>query len=554
MVSHDIAVNGVQFSGATQMAPTVLQMNREDFPDAFLRDLGAIPPSNQPGAPAPPQISSAQAVSTSGAAPATLYQPTARVVHVALVQLNCQTAGSPRVDPTRVLSAGLVIRRVPRMYGQIQVGFSPGTAWPWMKNPAGQTGWVQPQAPAQNGSLALPPIWSPDDDPDPTKRPQLKSGRADLDTLLSNQSLSAALTESVTPAFAAAPVVCNAAQRSFVYALIPTASSEANTLQPLSVSPLQDSDLLPILTTFLTAGSHVVPQPDKDVTYKLMSDDYAKAQGKSDFTSFAATLRLLYSSFGAFDGSATAQPLLDQLNKYSVTVWDSSEYVNKPMGAFYQDAAAKLIAYDPNDPATPTVPCLRMPIAWGFFSGPDQTDLLAVMKPLLQARGQAAAPPQGRYQDSTRLYRMRMFFRIKGETPSCPPELVWSCYTDPFRFGAWYESAGRPTAPVPLPDPFDPNTLKNSKPSSSFAVPPKLMNAMQSASLTNLSAGTPPAGGGGLNLNWICGFSIPLITICAFFVLNIFLMLLNIVFFWLPFIKICIPFPIPAPSSGGQED
>jgi hypothetical protein len=80
------------------------------------------------------------------------------------------------------------------------------------------------------------------------------------------------------------------------------------------------------------------------------------------------------------------------------------------------------------------------------------------------------------------------------------------------------------------------------------------MNAIQGASLTGLSAGTPPGGGGGLTLGRICGFSIPLITICAFFVLNIFLMLLNIVFFWLPFIKICIPFPIPAPSSGGKED
>ena len=34
-----------------------------------------------------------------------------------------------------------------------------------------------------------------------------------------------------------------------------------------------------------------------------------------------------------------------------------------------------------------------------------------------------------------------------------------------------------------------------------------------------------------------------LITICAFIVLNIFLSLLNIIFFWLPFVKICVPFP-----------
>jgi zinc transporter ZupT len=46
-------------------------------------------------------------------------------------------------------------------------------------------------------------------------------------------------------------------------------------------------------------------------------------------------------------------------------------------------------------------------------------------------------------------------------------------------------------------------------------------------------------------LGWgmICGFSIPIITICAFIVLQIFLSLFHILFWWLPFIRICIPFP-----------
>jgi hypothetical protein len=80
------------------------------------------------------------------------------------------------------------------------------------------------------------------------------------------------------------------------------------------------------------------------------------------------------------------------------------------------------------------------------------------------------------------------------------------------------------------------------------------MNAMQNTSLTGLSNGSGGGGGGGINLTWICSFSIPLITICAFFVLNIFLSLLNIVFFWMAFIKICIPFPIPKPSASPTED
>ena len=52
-----------------------------------------------------------------------------------------------------------------------------------------------------------------------------------------------------------------------------------------------------------------------------------------------------------------------------------------------------------------------------------------------------------------------------------------------------------------------------------------------------------PGPGTGFDLDWICGFSIPIITICAFIVLNIFLVLLNLLFFWLPFVKVCIPFP-----------
>jgi hypothetical protein len=41
-----------------------------------------------------------------------------------------------------------------------------------------------------------------------------------------------------------------------------------------------------------------------------------------------------------------------------------------------------------------------------------------------------------------------------------------------------------------------------------------------------------------------CGgfsLSIPIITICAMIILFIFLNLLNIVFWWLPFVKICFP-------------
>ncbi|RME10049.1 MAG: hypothetical protein D6802_10375, partial [Ardenticatenia bacterium] len=47
----------------------------------------------------------------------------------------------------------------------------------------------------------------------------------------------------------------------------------------------------------------------------------------------------------------------------------------------------------------------------------------------------------------------------------------------------------------------------------------------------------------GFSVGMICSMSIPIITICALVLLLIVVNLLNIVFWWLPFFKICIPVP-----------
>jgi hypothetical protein len=57
------------------------------------------------------------------------------------------------------------------------------------------------------------------------------------------------------------------------------------------------------------------------------------------------------------------------------------------------------------------------------------------------------------------------------------------------------------------------------------------------------------ADGGSFDLGLICSFSIPIITICALLVLMIFVQLLNIVFWWLPFLRICFPIGLKADSS-----
>ncbi len=414
-----------------------------------------------------------------------------------MVELACESPGYPRVDPARVLSAGLVLRRVPN------AGGAADETWPWMSNPKGQFAWIK-----RDASLH-------DDDPDPTLRRRLQSGQASLDQMLLDQSLATALTESSTPAFVAPPSVCNATGRTLAYALIPTASSEASTLPGSSpMPPIDHKTLYKLLPTLLKHGDHGAPSADRSVNYQFMSDDYAKAHQASDFTTFSTTLRMLYASFGAFDDADGAK-LLDALNQYAVTIVRDQVSYRQPMGDFYREAATKLIDYDANHGAKPA-PELKMPSEWDCFSREEQGKLFDVMAPLLQTRGSAASVPQGRFQDSSRLYRARLFFRVRGEHAGCPPELVWSHYSDPFRIAAWYESSGRPVAPVPMPDVFDKNVLQSAKKASSFSVPQSLMNSMGSASLTGLSSGQAPAGGGGgVGITWICSFSIPLITICT---------------------------------------
>ena len=531
MVKHDVLVRGVDMQGTAHRVPVLLQMHDTDFPAHFLQDLAK--PGQKP-------VSSATSVASSQASPATLFQPVQRMVHLAMVQLNCNTLAFPRLATTRVESAGLVIRRVYRKPGGPN---SPAmddvkSPWAWMRSAAGTFDW----APLNASQEKL--------DPDPGKRPQLQSGRADLDQLLAAMSLSSAMTEVFTPAFVAPPDTCNALGRTIVYALIPTASSEVSDSQPPPPrydNPTDRQNLSDSLPVFLKHGTLSVPLPGTPITSQWLSDDFLLNQqpplSPADiklFQAFTTTLRLLQTVFGAFDDTSEGRRILQVLNRHHVV----QSGVTRRMGDFYSSSANALLGPDTSASTT-----ITMPTQWDSLTGPDQNDLLDVLIQALTPQSTKALAPQGRFQDATRLYTVRIFLRVKPENPACPTELIWSAPSEPFRIAAWYESAGRPHPPIALPDPSKLRDL--AKPNASFHVPAGLMNAMQGSSLSGLMKGG--GGGGGITIDWICGFSIPLITICAFFVLNIFFSLLAIIFFWLPFFKICIPIPVPKPSDGDNS-
>jgi len=103
-----------------------------------------------------------------------------------------------------------------------------------------------------------------------------------------------------------------------------------------------------------------------------------------------------------------------------------------------------------------------------------------------------------------------------------------------------------PVRPIRIPMPVDTSTegLKKYGKGVSFILSNQLRAQMDRVKgLKELMDGDLN-GEAQLDIGLICSFSIPIITICALIVLMIFVSLLNIIFWWLPFLKICLPIPV----------
>ena len=172
--------------------------------------------------------------------------------------------------------------------------------------------------------------------------------------------------------------------------------------------------------------------------------------------------------------------------------------------------------------------------------------IAGAVKQSLEARFRESGPKTRRFDDPNALYRIHAFIRARG-SPTCPPEIHWAEPSAPFTIVPWWESGGAPVHTISLPD-LDAESVKKIKPNVAFSLPPKLAALLSQTKPEDFLKGSAKEPSG-VGLGWICSFSIPVITLCAFIVLNIFLSLLHIVFQWLFYIKICLPFPRRTQSS-----
>jgi hypothetical protein len=149
--------------------------------------------------------------------------------------------------------------------------------------------------------------------------------------------------------------------------------------------------------------------------------------------------------------------------------------------------------------------------------------------------------PGAATDDEDSQLRRRYFVRLVYEHAPCAPKL--SAPSASFRLASPLDVEA-PARPVRIELP-DISNLRAFKRGVGMEMSPELRDVMNRIH-KGMADGEDLEGSGiEWTLGMICSFSIQIITLVAFIVMFIFLILLNIVFWWLPFLKICFPIPVP---------
>jgi hypothetical protein len=512
---HGHELRGARFLGGDG-APALLKRRDQEFVPALLRELKS--PEGRA------ETRRSVAADRDGQRVLRLFQPVHRVFHLSVLELVCRPHVAERANPGRIVGSGLVVRRIAQRRDANGKPLPPDLNLPpeqqpvegWMKDGDRVRGWMR-----LDGRR--------DQDPDPKhRRPPLRAGNAAVTAKLRQPDLEwDRWAEAHSPLFVAPPEACEAAGATLLYGVVPTTSGEL-TEAALEPPQVDDAGLVAMIPPFLQPGAHSLPatlKPDR------------LPEKEADQAAFLDAVRdvSLLRGLDAFDGSPEAKRLLAVLDRIEVragpTVVGRLGTVLAAAARAFEDENAK----GPGFAASWTVP------AGEAF----RRDLKEALRALLNRKLDALTAGVGRFERRGALYQVRAFARVK-RCDACPPDLVWSAPSAPFAIVPWYEDGGGAPVKVQLPS-AKLADLSKLKPNVAFEVPSSVQDL-----LGGMKVKTPmeiQPGSLKLGLDWICGFSIPLITLCAFIVLSIFLMLLNIIFWWLPFIKICIPIPTASRSE-----
>jgi hypothetical protein len=170
-----------------------------------------------------------------------------------------------------------------------------------------------------------------------------------------------------------------------------------------------------------------------------------------------------------------------------------------------------------------------------------QAPLTAALPPLSTVNNPPAPQPVPQ-KPSNPLGNNYFIVRCVYLRPQCKCNVI-SPPSQPFQLASYFDSDA-PARRIQVALPLDTTAagFRKFDKGVAFLMSDELRNQM--ARVPSLQALTNGAiGPAGIGLGWICSFSIPIITICAMILLFVIVIALNLVFFWIPFFKICLPVP-----------
>jgi hypothetical protein len=541
--AHPVCLTGLRLATRdTEVAPLIVERRDQEFVDGLLADLGEPRQHASLLAAIPGRLGNTMRV----------FQPLQRVFSMVVLEAFCDMPGQPRIDPKKIDSSGFVLRRVD---GNRRLA--------WLKAGTRVFGWeavdetLDPAHDRRANAVSLGhPVL------DALAPSQIKVRNAGSERLAASP---VPVSEDVQPLFVAPPDVCQGAGKTLLFGNLRVTSGELT--EGPSAPPAFGTDqaerdqLLADLVNYLKPGParELFPPAGKR---SFTTEEFTKVAQSTDtdptppfsraaYDKLDRTLGLMlvqlnneFDAFGSGSGALDLQKALKQLvvetDLLGIDKDGKMRLQTRNAWDFLLDA--KRVMLDAVPKASVTIPD-----RFGAVSDDIGQAIFKAMLLCLQQQFAKVLPASGRFEPgrggADPQFVVRAFIRLKPDHPGCTGRLLWSPYSEAFTIAPWFESSGVPVPVIPLPDLMDREQLKRVRPTVAFALPAKLAALLQQNSAKDLADGKGKSGDGGIGLGWICSFSLPIITLCAFIVLNIFLQLFNLIFFWLPFLKICIPIP-----------
>ncbi|MGA9582592.1 MAG: hypothetical protein WBR13_11565 [Allosphingosinicella sp.] len=442
-----------------------------------------------------------------------LSLPIHRKFQLALFEIVCEQPGFPRLDPARLASQGMVLRRhVPS-----------GAPLAWVRRGKQALGWR-----AVDETL----------DPDPAMRGRVHPANSGVRSLIARQSPAIPVTEEVIDLFPAPPRVCEALKRTVLFGIVPVIGSERSDDPPPALdysSHPQRADFEAHLSGYLKERAPLaLPRPGQplDPEWNVLDPVGTGESDRGQLNSLGLFLQQAMVELDALGGGAAANALMAVLAEIRLaTARDGRGEIAASVDAatFVRRTGPILIEGAANGDG------FAMPLDWPRMDSALGARLTSAALACLTERHGQVQTPEGQFDDPADHFTIRPFVRVRGHD-GCPDRLVWGPYSEPFRVCAWWDGDG-PGTKISLPD-F--GQLKKVKPNVAFEMPPALANLLKGPPKDLMDG---KGNTSGLELGWLCSFSIPIITLCAFICLNIFLSLFDLFLKWMMFIKICIPIP-----------